>query len=90
MSTTKEIISKPQFSDSSDSDIVELQDFSDEDTGTLHPQPQNTSAECVFCGTKFSEGVRGEIWVQCVQCEMWAHEECAGCDREQYVCDYCK
>ncbi|XP_069693143.1 tigger transposable element-derived protein 1-like [Periplaneta americana] len=90
LSTTKKIISKPQFSDSSDSDIVELQDFSDEDTGTLHPQPQNTSAKCVFCGTKFSEDVRGEIWVQCLQCEMWAHEECAGCDREQYVCDYCK
>ena len=90
LSTEKKITKKPQSSDSGESDIVQLNDSSDEDVDSLHPQPEYATVECIFCGRKFSEDVKGEIWVQCLQCKMWAHEECAGCEKEQYVCDFCK
>ena len=28
-------------------------------------------------------------WVQCVICEDWCHEECAGADKDKFICDYC-
>jgi len=44
---------------------------------------------CAYCKGKFSDDVQGEIWVQCVMCEDWCHEECAGADRDKFICDYC-
>jgi hypothetical protein len=28
-------------------------------------------------------------WVQCVMCEDWCHEECAGAYKDKFICDYC-
>ncbi|KAJ8969834.1 hypothetical protein NQ317_001006 [Molorchus minor] len=41
-------------------------------------------AICVFCDGKFFEDIRGELWVQCIMCEMWAHCNCADCEKDDY------
>ncbi|CAH1963651.1 unnamed protein product [Acanthoscelides obtectus] len=54
---------------------------------------QNTSgdASCIFCEGKFSEDVRGEVWVRCEICNNWAHAECGGVEKKDiYICDLCK
>ena len=53
-------------------------------------KPGDEDAACIFCERKFSEDKKGELWVQCLECSMWAHNECAGADKDVYVCDYCK
>lgn len=47
-------------------------------------------ATCIFCEEKFSDDKRCDLWVQCVMCSMWAHDECSGADKEVYICDFCK
>lgn len=51
---------------------------------------EENNIECIFCNALFSEDIRGEKWIQCLMCEMWAHEECAGSDEAHYICDFCK
>jgi hypothetical protein len=31
----------------------------------------------LFCGGKFSQAVKGEEWIQCIMCNLWAHNKCA-------------
>ena len=42
-------------------------DCSDENSGETF---------CLVCMDRYSKSVAGEIWVQCTQCQMWAHEKC--------------
>ncbi|GBM53410.1 hypothetical protein AVEN_73439-1 [Araneus ventricosus] len=53
-------------------------------------KPDSREATCIFCDGKFSEDTRGEVWVKCVMCQMWAHLDCAGAKIANYVCDFCK
>lgn len=53
-------------------------------------QPDKDDALCIFCEGKFSDDVRGELWVKCLMCSLWAHNECAGAEKEDYVCDFCR
>lgn len=53
-------------------------------------KPGDDDAVCLFCESLFSEDKPGELWVQCLVCQMWAHNECAGSERDSYVCDFCK
>jgi hypothetical protein len=41
-----------------------------------------------YCKGKFSDDVQGEIWVKCVICEEWYHEEFAGADKDIFIRDY--
>jgi hypothetical protein len=50
---------------------------------------QTEDVICTYCKGKFSDDVQGEIWVQCIMCEGWCHEECAGADNDKCICDYC-
>ncbi|KAJ8935948.1 hypothetical protein NQ314_012570 [Rhamnusium bicolor] len=52
--------------------------------------PDDGDVSCLFCDGLFSSDTRGEIWVQCLMCDMWAHNDCAGAEKDEYVCDYCK
>lgn len=52
--------------------------------------PENNDAICLFCGTRFSDDIRGELWVQCLMCHLWAHEQCSGAEKDAYVCDFCR
>ncbi|GBO10776.1 hypothetical protein AVEN_67330-1 [Araneus ventricosus] len=43
-------------------------------------KPDSSEATCIFCDGKFSEDTRGEVWVKCFMCQMWAHLDCAGAE----------
>ncbi|KAG8309372.1 hypothetical protein J6590_087869 [Homalodisca vitripennis] len=53
-------------------------------------KPSDEDALCIFCGDPFSKDVRGELWIQCQLCDEWCHSECAGVEKDIYVCDFCK
>lgn len=53
-------------------------------------RPDCSDAECIFCQGMFSQDSKGEVWVQCVSCHLWAHNDCAGAERIDYICDFCK
>lgn len=53
-------------------------------------KPNDEDAVCIFCEGQYSNDSRGERWVQCLACEMWAHDECAGCEKDAYICDFCQ
>jgi len=44
---------------------------------------------CTYCKGRFSDNVQGEVWVNCIMRGDWCHEECAGADRDKFICDYC-
>jgi hypothetical protein len=50
---------------------------------------QTQDVVCTYGKGKFSDAVQGEIWVQCVVCEGWCHEECAGAHKNKFICDCC-
>nr|CAD7398609.1 unnamed protein product [Timema cristinae] len=52
-------------------------------------EPDNKDTECIFCDGKFSEDSKGEIWIQCLSCSLWAHLDCTGAEKADYVCDFC-
>lgn len=52
--------------------------------------PDDGDVSCMFCDGLFSSDTRGEIWVQCLMCDMWAHNDCAGAEKDEYVSDFCK
>lgn len=74
------------YSWSSSSDSGPEPDYQDSDD---LEENLEEDAICIFCETPYSEDVRGEEWVKCHSCYKWAHVECAGCEREEYICDFC-
>jgi hypothetical protein len=50
---------------------------------------QTEDVSFTYCKGMFCEDVQGEIWVKCVVGEDWCHEECAGEDKNKFICDYC-
>lgn len=47
--------------------------------------PGGDEVPCMFGEGLFSADHRGELWVQCVMCEGWAHNECAGSEKNIYM-----
>lgn len=86
----KESESSDEESDNLNEDLKLDDSDNDLDLVPGHSNPDDTDAECIFCGEKFSTSQRGELWIQCLMCSMWAHNECAGAERDEYVCDWCK
>ncbi|CAH1979310.1 unnamed protein product [Acanthoscelides obtectus] len=52
--------------------------------------PDDNDATCIFCDHRFSEDNTGELWVRCIMCRLWAHEQCSGAEKDDYVCDFCR
>lgn len=44
---------------------------------------------CLVCGEDYNSSKSGEIWVQCMICELWAHEKCTK-QELQYTCHNCE
>ncbi|XP_014469451.1 PREDICTED: uncharacterized protein LOC106741702 [Dinoponera quadriceps] len=67
----------------------------DDDSSSVEDLVSSLSASddaaCIFCDQFHSQdNKRLEKWVQCLSCEEWAHTECAGADRDIYICYYCQ
>lgn len=54
------------------------------------PSQDAQDPECIFCSEKFSHDTEGQLWVMCLMCNLWAHTECAGAEKDVYICDYCR
>ncbi|GBN39255.1 hypothetical protein AVEN_113633-1 [Araneus ventricosus] len=52
---------------------------SDDDINLDINQTRAVQLETFFDG-KFSDDTRGEVWVKCVMCQMWAHLDCGGAE----------
>lgn len=65
-------------------------DLSDLDIPASQSKPEDDDAVCMFCEGRFSNDTRGELWIMCFMCSMWAHNECAGAEKDNYICDFCK
>ena len=51
---------------------------------------EEEDAECLYCNNFYSDDTRGEEWIRCTQCFRWAHEECAGTDKNTaFICENC-
>lgn len=53
-------------------------------------RPDDKDATCFYCDGKFSEDRRGEMWIQCLECQQWCHTECSSAENDMFVCEYCK
>ena len=59
------------------------------ETKTAHDNGAKDADTCMFC----TEGVIGqrEVWLCCIRCKKWAHEECSGGSKSSgFVCDFCR
>lgn len=82
------IPTKDDSNDSNDSfhsDVSSVMDFIPNTT-----EPDDKDAECIFCNGKYSNDQRGEVWIRCVSCSLWAHFDCTGAEKDDYICDFCK
>lgn len=61
----------------------------DDEEFPVYDRPSE-EAECLFCSGLYSADTRGEIWIQCARCELWAHELCADTPKDVYICDFCR
>jgi hypothetical protein len=46
---------------------------------------------CLVCCEPFSNSVSKEKWIQCIECNKWAHIACTALEKEQtlYICQNC-
>lgn len=83
------------YESSDDSEIIDEPNILDDELSDLDvplgkDKPDDADAACIFCDLLFSDDVKGELWIMCVICKMWAHEQCAGAEKDVYICDFCK
>lgn len=83
-------MSESDESELSTHEVLLDDNLSDLETPPGNFKPGDDDASCLFCEGKFSSDVRGELWVMCLVCRLWAHSECAGAEKDAYVCDFCK
>ena len=49
-------------------------------------------ASCIYCKDLYSRSKAGEVWLKCMKCSLWAHNECAGLSKraKNFICELCK
>ncbi|PSN30294.1 hypothetical protein C0J52_25554 [Blattella germanica] len=56
--------------------------------GTLKEEEEDP--QCLYCGRFFSKDKKGQIWIRCVKCKGWNHEDCADATKiKRFVCRTC-
>ena len=48
----------------------------------------NDDTFCLVCGEPYSNSRSRETWVQCINCKLWAQEECTD-GTPAFVCENC-
>lgn len=58
----------------------------------LLPDNDDEDCPCLYCNELYSLSRPGESWLQCMNCKLWAHCECAGLSKNSkiFICDVCK
>ncbi|KAF5272108.1 hypothetical protein FQA39_LY01191 [Lamprigera yunnana] len=63
---------------------------SDPDVLTGQGSPDSPDAECMFCQQLFSGDIQRDMWIHCLMCGLWAHNDCVGLEFDIGICDFCK
>ena len=55
---------------------------------------QGDATCCLYCADSFRNSKRNELWIKCVTCHCWAHEDCSDKTHQNnmykmYKCEYC-
>ncbi|KAK9679096.1 DDE superfamily endonuclease [Popillia japonica] len=91
---TKKRTPRKEYISSSSSESqpeLEIDDSSDDDLPVSRSaKPKDEDAQCIFCDENFSMSRSREVWIMCVVCNEWAHEACTSCEKDIFVCDFCK
>lgn len=82
--------SKNSPTDSDDEEEMHFDTDSEPDAVIGQEAPDSEDAECMFCNSLFSQDTRGETWIKCLMCGLWAHSDCAGAEFDTWICDFCK
>lgn len=92
MKKHKKNFKKERNEESSDEEPKNIVDdsLSDLEFPVGEEKPADEDAACIFCQGLFSNDHKGELWVMCAMCHLWAHSACAGAEKDVYVCDFCK
>ncbi|KAL1492292.1 hypothetical protein ABEB36_012766 [Hypothenemus hampei] len=85
----KKIAPQRFFGNESEFEFPAADEDLDLDLPSRSKEPNDIEAECLFCSSKFSRDKHGEVWIQCLMCSMWAHVDCAGANKDEYICDFC-
>ena len=51
-------------------------------------ESENKDAKCMFCNRIFFKNERGEIWIKCYSCSLWAHMDCTASVNTEYIYDF--
>ena len=84
----------PVSSDESSDESEDLVAFIDSDDELNFEEqgredPNDDEAACLFCDGHFKNSRRGEQWIQCQECRLWAHLDCTDAEKDHYICDFC-
>lgn len=87
-------LKKQKEDNSSEESIIEEtivdDNLSDMDLPVGKRKPDDEDAACLFCEGLFSNDNKGELWIMCIMCNLWAYNDCAGAEKDIYICDFCK
>ncbi|XP_072945514.1 uncharacterized protein [Epargyreus clarus] len=82
---------KAKTRDESESEeYIQFDSDSEPDAPIGRAAPDTADAACMFCQELFSENADGELWIRCLMCQLWAHNDCAGPEFDTWICDFCK
>lgn len=56
---------------------------------STNKENENEDYSCLVCGEPYLKSKANEIWVQCQNCLLWAHEKCTA-QELSYICDNCE
>lgn len=59
------------------------------DENTICDDESEYSEEEALCAICLDTGKSGEMWYRCRSCGNWAHKECSGSDRPDFICAFC-
>lgn len=74
---------------SEDSSDFSVKDSSDGEESFIPDPTVQENAACLYCDSLYSQDCNGELWIQCVSCSRWAHEDCAGVEKDIFLCEFC-
>ncbi|PSN42643.1 hypothetical protein C0J52_08690 [Blattella germanica] len=67
-------------------------DSEEDENCDFEADEDDNDASCIYCNDLYSRSKAGEVWLKCMKCSLWAHNECAGLSKraKNFICELCK